>query len=52
MAECRKQWDSQPGLAERLDGSYPYECGAGGMTARHIECVVSGKRLFYGETIL
>jgi hypothetical protein len=52
LAECREQWDSQPGLAERLDGSYPYECGAGGMTARHIEYLVSGKRLFYGETIL
>jgi hypothetical protein len=52
LAECRKQWDSQPGLAERLDGSYPYECIADGMTARHIEYVVSGKRLFYGETIV
>ena len=52
LAECRKLWDSQAGLAERLDGSYPYECTAGGMTARHIEYNLNGKRLFYGETIL
>jgi hypothetical protein len=52
LTECRKQLDSEQGMAERMDGSYPYEYGAGGIMARHVEVAVGGKRLFYGETIL
>ncbi len=52
LAECKTQFESATGLFERLDGSYPYECGQGGIVANHIEYEVSGKRLFYGDTIL
>jgi hypothetical protein len=52
LAECRKQLDSHRGLQECLDGSYPYECGSGSITANHIEYAVGGKRLFYGDTTL
>ena len=39
-------------LVERLDGSYAYECGSGGLNAEHRECNRDGKRLFHGDTIL
>ena len=52
VAECRKQLESKNGLTERLDGSYPYECGVGGIMANHIEYNHAGKRLFYGDTLL
>jgi hypothetical protein len=44
----------EPGLMERLDGSYPYECGTGGgkLTAAHSEYNRNGKRLFHGDTVL
>jgi hypothetical protein len=38
--------------AERLDSSYPYECGLGKIMAQHTEYIIDGKRLFYGDTIL
>jgi len=43
---------TSPALVERLDGSYPYECGSGKIRAEHYEYVHNGKRLFYGNTIL
>src|SRR5437016_2391123 len=52
LNECRKQFDARAGLAERLDGSYPYECVSGKLTAHHVEIGLNGKRLFYGDTIL
>ena len=52
LAECKAQFEAGQGLNERLDGSYPYECGAGRIMARHIEYSHEGKRLFYGETLL
>jgi len=41
-----------PALVERLDGSYPYDCGSGKIRAEHYEYNQNGKRLFYGNTIL
>ena len=43
---------TSPALVERLDGSYPYECGSGKIMAEHYEHNYNGKRLFYGNTIL
>jgi hypothetical protein len=39
-------------LRESMDGSYPYECGSGAISAVHIELHRDGKRLFYGDMIL
>ena len=50
LNECRKQFDARAGLAERLDGSYPYECVSGKLTAHHVEIGLNGKRLFYGKS--
>jgi hypothetical protein len=42
-----------PKVQERLDGSYPYECGGGRLVAEHGEWVIhNDKRLFDGDTIL
>ena len=41
-----------PAVVERLDGSYPYDCGSGKIKAEHYEYKQNGKRLFYGNTIL
>jgi hypothetical protein len=43
---------TSPTLVERLDGSYPYECGTGKIMAEHYEYNQDGKRLFFGNTIL
>jgi hypothetical protein len=43
---------TSPSLIERLDGSYPYECGNGKIRAEHYEYNHNGKRLFYGNMIL
>jgi hypothetical protein len=39
-------------FSERLDGTYPFESGRGGIEAHHVEFNHNGKRLFYGDTIL
>src|SRR5262245_8755775 len=41
-----------PAVVERLDGSYPYDCGSGKIKAEHYEYKQNDKRLFYGNTVL
>ena len=54
----RYHGDAKPeGLAvastsERLDGTYPYESGAGKIESVHTEFNQNGKRLFYGDTMV
>ena len=55
ISACSAAWESKrtmPEGSERMDTSYPYECGIGSIYAAHIEYDLAGKRLFYGDTIL
>ena len=52
IEQCKKRLETKAACVEKLDGSYPYEIGAGSIRAVHVEMEYSGKRLFYGDTIL